>query len=610
MLQVFRNSAKGNVGKIIVGLIVITFVLFGAESIVSIAGNSAPATVNGDKVSEIEYQRLLNSRQQELVNQYGAEFAAQLASSSVLKEQVLNTLINQLLQQQLTSKLELQVSEDQVLKSLADVAAFQVDGKFDKAMYENVLAANGYNHATFIAEQKLVTALTQMQSGIVNSAFSVDKSAKRYAQLMSQERKVSYKEFKAADFLGQTEVTDQQIDNYYQENQEQFISPEQVKVDYVRLTQDFLASQIDVTEEDIQSAYDSYVADVSSQESREVSHILFADGDDLEAQANDALARLNDGASFAELASELSDDPGSAEFGGSLGELIEGIYADDFYAAAMDLEEEGEVSGPVKTEFGYHLIRLDSINKPVIETLEQKRDEIIADIKSKTAAEELIMVQEELADIAFTSESIDQVAESFGVDVGHSNWLERNSDADLLADSDLAEVIFSDQVLFNDMISEVVRLSNNDLVVVQKVDYQAESVKPLDEVKEEVFAIVQTENARELMEQHIAEQLNSEDVDDSWTEVVSVNRIASDTLPANVLLKAFEMPVPAEGEVTKAQVNEGDVAYLVAVLGVENIDPPEDQLVNAKTFSDQLAASEQYQMLFNIERNKAKIKIR
>ncbi|TCS42582.1 SurA N-terminal domain-containing protein [Reinekea marinisedimentorum] len=610
MLQVFRNSAKGNVGKIIVGLIVVTFVLFGAESIVSIAGNSAPATVNGDKVSEIEYQRLLSSRQQELASQYGAEFAAQLANSSVLKEQVLNSLINQILQQQLTSKLEFQVSEEQVLESLAEITAFQVDGKFDKDIYESLLAANGYNHATFVAEQKAQTALTQMQAGVANSAFSVEKTAKRYASLMSQKRLVSYKEFTSSDFLEEAQATEQQIENYYQENQQEFISPEQVKVEFVRLTQSFLASQVEVTDAQVQSAYEAYVAELKGQETREVSHILFADGDDAEAEAQATLQRLNAGEAFGDLAAELSDDPGSAEFGGSLGELIEGVYVGEFYDAAIALAEEGDVSEPVKTEFGYHLIRLDTINKPTIDSIDQKRDQLIAQIKATTAAEELLFVQEELADLSFSSDSLTAVAENFGVVVEESDWLERNSGEGLLSDSDLAETIFSDQVLFDGLMSDVVRLSNDDLVVVKMIDYQAEAIKDLEEVSAEVAAIVQAENARELMEQFIAEQLSSESVDDSWAEAVSVARIDSDTLPANVLIKAFEMAAPAEGQVTKAQVVDGDVAYIVAVLEVENVEPPEDQIANAEAFSAQMAASEQYQMMFNIERNNAKIKIR
>ena len=130
MLDVFRNSAKGTAGKVIVGLIVITFVLFGAESIISIAGNSAPANVNGDDISERDYQRLLSSRQNELTQQFGAEMAAQLANSSFLKDEIIESLVSQKLQAQLTESLKFGISEEQVLETLTDIPAFQLEGQF------------------------------------------------------------------------------------------------------------------------------------------------------------------------------------------------------------------------------------------------------------------------------------------------------------------------------------------------------------------------------------------------------------------------------------------------------------------------------------------------
>ncbi|TXR53541.1 SurA N-terminal domain-containing protein [Reinekea thalattae] len=611
MLQVFRNSAKGHVGKIIVGLIVVTFVLFGAESIVSIAGNNSPATVNGEKISEIDFQRSLASQQQALVSQYGAEFAAQLANSSLLRNQVLSELINQTLEQQLTSDLKFQVSDEQVLKTLADVPAFQIDGKFDKGVYESLLASNGYTHASFLAEQKELLALTQMQASVQNSAFNVEKIASRYAKLGAQQREVRYKEFSSVNFLSEAQATEQEILDYYNENQDQFVSPEQIKVSFVSLTQEHLASQVEVTDAQIEQAYNSYVAELESRVSRSISHIMFTEGDDLMAQAQAAIERLNNGEQFADLAAELSDDPGSSDIGGELGELFEGVYADELYNAAISLAAPGDYSAPVATDDGVHIIRLDSLESPTIEPLSELREQLVAQIKIDTAAQELYVVQEELADVAFTSSDIAEVAETFGVDVQTSDWIQRDTTQGIFANDDLKSAAFSDAVVFSDELSDVVRLENNDLVVLQKTDYQEEMLRELEEVSEQIASIVQLEKSRELMQQAIDSAVATATVDDSWQPAVSVTRVDAEALPSEVLVTAFELAKPSEGQPSiSASAVQGDTAYVVAVTAVNEIEPSAEQLEASQNLSSQLASIDQLQLMFNLAREQAKIKIR
>jgi peptidyl-prolyl cis-trans isomerase D len=609
MLQAFRNSAKGKVGKTIVGLIVITFVFFGAESIISIAGNSAPATVNGDDISENDYQRLLNSRQQELTSQYGAEIGSQLANSPFLRQEVLNILINQKLQAQLTQDLKFEVSDDQVLKTLTEVPAFQLNGKFDQDMYLNLLSANGFNHQSFIESQKAQAALTQMQSGLVNSAFVDDKSVARYASLDAQQRKVAYRTLSAADYLASVAPSADDLQTYYDENQDQFLSEERVKVKVVRIALDDMIADALVTDAEVESAYQSYLAALASNEQRTVSHILFADGADNAAEAQSALARLAAGEAFADLATELSDDPGSAEFGGSLGELIPDVYVSEFYNASLELTQEGDVSDLVTTEYGVHLIQLDSLSTAQAASLADQTAELTAVLKERKARDEMILVAADLADDAFASDNIADVALNFQTDVIETDWLTRSSDDVLMSEDGFAAAVFSATVVDDGMISSVIKTAAGDLIVVQKLDYQAEAVKPFVEVEADIQTLVAERMATELMSAALADILaNTVALDDSWTDLELIGRNATG-LPDNVVQKAFSLPAPTDG-LSVGTLEDGDLAYVIAITEVVDSLPSETQQLAAEKFATTFTGSAQYQVLFNQVREAADINIR
>ena len=608
MLDVLRNSAKGTAGKIIVGLIVITFVLFGAESITQIVGNSAPATVNGEDVSEVDFQRLLSLRQQELASQYGAELAAQFASSSFLQDEIIESLISQTLQSQMTVGLKLDASEDQVIKSIVNLEVFQRDGKFNQDQYQNVLSSNGYNHKSFIEEQVLQTALTQMQAGVSNSAFVVDKVTNRYAQLIAQERTVRYKEFSASDFVDDVVVSDEELDAYYQENESLFLSDEKVKVKYFTVSLEDVAKEMIATDSEIQSAFETYLASITSDETREISHILFADGDDQEAQASAALVRLQNGEAFSDLAAELSDDPGSAEFGGSLGVLIPGVYVEEFYDAASSLVGEGDISGLVQTDYGVHLIRLDSLTTVEPESLEDKQEQLVADIKGRKARDEMILVQAQLSDLAFSTDVLTDVAQNFQSEVMESSWITRSGNAEPFSDSAVIEAAFSSQVINDGLISDVVRLANGDLIAVQKVEYSPEAVKPFADVKENVLAALTAVKSAELMRDKLNAVLAEKAIGDEWVTDVVINRENSD-LPSEVVNKAFALP--SGDNLPSVGVTEGDdVAYAVAVISVNDIEPDEEVLSSAQQFASQVSGSLQFQVMYNLARDEADIKIR
>ena len=609
MLDTLRNSARGTAGKVIVTLIVLTFVLFGAQSIVSIAVNRAPATVNGEDISAADLQNSLNTRQQELTSQYGAELAAQRAGSGMLQNEVLESLISQKVQSQLATRLHFDVSDDQILKTIADVPVFQKDGKFDQDTYKSLLAANGLTHQEFIEAQKEQTEMAQMRTGIIDSAFVVNKVAQAYAQLEAQARTVQYKEFDSTDYLSSVSLNDQEIADYYNENESDYMSKEQIKVNYLVVTLASLAASQTVSDEEIQSAYDSYVKKVAEEETREISHILFAHGDE-EAEAKAALARLKAGEKFSDLARELSDDPGSAEFGGSLGVLSPGVFVPEFYDAAMALDEAGQVSEPIKTKYGVHLIRLDSIDKKTPETLAQKRASLVAEIKEKKAKDELTSVKTQLADEAFSADDLAAVAKSFNVPVEQSDWFTKGGGQGYFAEANVSAAAFTDQVKLEGVISDVVETQDDSLIAMQKADYKPEAQQPLEQVKDSVVTSLTKQKAEQLMAEALKKQLAEKTVSgEGWSEAVSIRRDDSD-VPKAVRDLAFTMPKPTAGESSFAETNGIDVAYLVAVESVNDGTVDKTETDSSNAFVKQTAGAYQYQMLYNIEREAADVKVR
>lgn len=613
MLQFFRNAAKGVTGKVIVAVIVVAFAFFGAESIVGIVNNSDPIEVNGEGISDVQVQRLVQERQQQLIQQLGENATPELLNSSFIRQSVVNALVNEEIQRQASVNLDLAVSEEEVNQSILTIGAFQSNGRFDEEAFRRYIAINGFTPTTFRTQLSSQIRLEQMQAGLVRSAFELERDVERSAALESQRREVTYRRYNAEDFLDQVDVTEQDIQTYYEANSDQFLNPEQVQVRYVVLNQSDLIPDMVVTESDIESEYNRYVAETEAETLREVSHILFAEGDDPMAAAEAAQARLDAGESFADLAEELSDDPGSSLDGGYLGELSEGLYVDEFFEAGQQLQTVGDVSDPVQTEFGVHLIRLETLEQAEVEPLESVRDALEQAVRERKAREEFGLLETEMADIAFQSDRIDEVAETFNTAVQTSDWINRNSTSGIAASASFVTAAFSEPVVDNDLISDVVRLENGGLAVMQLEAYEPEQVQPLDAVRDRIVDIVTNELATELAEQAATddlEQVRSEGVvaDERWASSTVIDRDNSE-LPSNLVQFSFELPRPAADGLTVERFTAGETVYLVAVLSVTEGEVSEDVRQSVGDYLARRTGQADYQSFFNALRTSADVRI-
>lgn len=613
MLQFFRNAAKGVTGKIIVAVIVVAFAFFGAESIVGIVNNSDPIEVNGEGISDVQVQRLVQQRQQQLIQQLGENATPELLNSSFIRQSVVNALVNEEIQRQATANLDLAVSEEEVNQSILSIGAFQSNGQFDEEAFRRYIASNGFTPTTFRSQLSSQIRLEQMQAGLVRSAFELERDVERSAALENQRREVTYRRYNAEDFLDQVDVTEQDVQAYYDANSDRFLNPEQVQVRYVVLNQSDLIPDMVVTESDIESEYNRYVAETEAETMREVSHILFADDDDPMAAAEDALSRLDAGESFADLAEELSDDPGSSLDGGFLGELSEGLYVDEFYDAGQQLQTVGEVSDPIQTEFGVHLIRLETLEQADVEPLENVRDTLEQAVRERKAREEFGLLETEMADIAFQSDRVEEVAESFDISVQTSDWINRNTTSGIAASGSFVTAAFSETVVDDGLISDVVRLENGGLAVMQLEAYEPEQVQPLEEVRDQIVDIVTNEQATELAEQAATDdltQVRAEGVvaDDRWASPTVINRDNSE-LPSNLVQFSFELPRPAADGLSVERFTAGETVYLVAVLSVTEGEVTDEVRESVGDYLVQRTGQADYQSFFNALRTSADVQI-
>ncbi|PTY36655.1 hypothetical protein BGP77_04995 [Saccharospirillum sp. MSK14-1] len=613
MLQSFRNAARGPVGKAIVAVIVVAFVFFGAESIIGITNNSDPVEVNGQGISTEQVQRQLQQRQLQLRQQLGENATPEIINSGFVRQSVINDIINQELQRQAANDLGFQISNEQVSKDIVSMPTFQVNGQFDETTYINLIRQNGFTPNTFREQQSTQLRLAQMQFGLMASAFSLDSEASRLAQLQNQRRRVAVKSFRAEDFIDEVNVSDGDVQSYYDANSEDFLSPERVKVRYVRLSQTSFEDDVVVTDDDVQDAYDSYVAAQQNDTQREIGHILFASSDDNQAEAEAALARLEQGESFEALAAELSDDPISAQDGGYLGELAEGVYEDAFYQAAQNLTEVGQVSAPVETDFGVHLIQLADYSAAEVEPLAQVRDELTQQVRARKAADEFVLVENQLADQAFQADDIAAVANIFDVDVQTSDWINRDSREGIAAESNFRSTAFSALVIDDGRISDVVRLGNGDLAVMQRDDYEAEQVQPLAAVADQIESILinekAQERAQEAAEAELANVRAERALGDDWSDPQLISRDNAD-LPSGVAAFSFTLPKPAEGELSADLRESRDRIDVVAVLDVENLQVDEEEQVQLESELANQNGQLDYQSFFNGLRVNADVELR
>ncbi len=626
MLENIRESSQGMAAKIILGLVILTFALAGIGSYTNSTDTSV-ADVNGEKISLQDFNKAYQAQRNNMQQQYGEMFETLAADQTYManfRNGVVDSLINQRLVDQNSANLAIRVSDDRIKKTILTMPEFQVDGVFDNNRYLALINQAGfYQSSDFRDYLRLEMSRRQLTQALVLSEFSLPYQSTMIAELQNQTRDIRFASIGLEQFKSSVEITDEEINNFYQENQERFLNQEKVKVNYITLNVEDIAKNIVVSDDDVKAFYEENINDFGDEEQRRISHILIevdADEDAAKAQAESILAQINAGGDFAELAKQYSSDTFSGENGGDLDWLERGSMDEVFDEQAFALAEIGDVSNVVQTEYGFHLIKLTDLKPAVVQPLTEVFDDLKIRISKQKAQEEFYVLQQEMARLSFEfPDSLDDAAEAVNTQVKTSEWLSRNNNTGVFSNVRAIDAAFSDLVLNEQLNSDVIEVSDSLAIVVRLNEYQAANVKPLAEVTEAIKYNLVAEKAKteaqNVMDELLVEMQSGADITAKLVEYgtafetkADVVRYSPEIAPA-IVEKAFTLPHPVEGTVSAglSDLANGDFV-LVEVQAVKNMEAKlssdiENQQVNQLAQSAYLAYVESLKEDASITKN-------
>ncbi len=594
---------------VLFGALAVIFAAWGAYGIATVhfgTGDNA-ARVNGEVIPYDQVRNAWLQQQSQWQQRFGGEMPA--AVKTELENQVLERFIRTTLMAEHTRKLGYRVSDQEIAQAIREEPAFQLEGKYSPEVAKMRLQQAGISPDAFEADLRQALRSEQVDNGIRDSDFLTREEADRIRALRNEERDVEYAVLPASQFAKSIgPIDDKAIQAYYDAHKAEFMMPELARVQYAELTLAQVSSQVQVTDADLHDYYDKHKDRYVVAERRRARHILIAVNDKRNdaaalARAREVLAKLKAGGNFAALAKEYSDDPGSAAQGGDLGWSERSAFVGPFADAVFSMKPN-EIKGPVKTEFGYHIIQLEGIEPGQTKTFEQARAEIEQQVRHDKALDRFGDVQEQIQQqLDNGTPTLEGLAKQFGMQTGVVDQFDKGTGGGAIGNSrELQNTVFSDSVLGEHRIGGPVLVNNDKLVLVKALDHRMPAPKPIAEVRDTIVAALRKdrENAAAVAAaQTAAQKLESGAAFDAVAESLGVkpeplHYIArtDPSVPAEVRDQVFSSPKPQNGRpVFRAVALGTGGAALIGITGVKTDSTPVDPKVMASTVREQ---AEQY----------------
>ena len=609
MLGAIRNKSKGWVAYLIVGLITVPFALFGIQDYASRSANTAIAKVDGEDIDINIYYQELSTQQRNLQQQLGAAYTQEI--DNVLKQNLLDSLINEKLIENYANSLDIVTLDDEVKSVIEMNQAFLVDGVFSQDRYLQLLRLNSYSPAAYEIAQSKALNREQIKRNLSGSAFMSSTQTKQLNDLASQEREVSYLALNTENYKDEVSVSQSQISDYFNENRSSFVEGRKVKVDFVELTLDSMEEPESPSNDDLKNLYDDNAELYTNPERRRAQHILV----ESEELAKDLLNQIKEGADFAELAKANSEDTSSSEEGGDLGFFERELMGAEFDEAAFAMNI-GDVSEVVTTDYGYfHIIKLTDIEPETMQSFDEVQEQLVS-LYIRTAKEKLLFGSlEEFMNLSY-EESLDMVADQFGLELQTSDFFGEGSSQ---YDPKFVASAFSSAVIDDGENSEVMEISPEKFVVLALSDLQSEREKDLSEVEGQIESVLKTLAAKEIIDnlaENIASALSSGD-EQTANQLISENNLEwvnegwisrANELPFDVTSLSFTLPKPEEGRHTYSAESANRITSLVIDLaGVRIPEGDSDTGISALYLSQE--NNEMFISLIEQLRENAEIKV-
>lgn len=582
MLQAMREKVMGVLGWVIIGLIIMTFALFGLGSYLQNDARMYAAKVNDVEITPRELQIAYQQQRARLEQAMGDAYDPALINEQLIKQRALDGLIRRQLILQAADAEGFKVSDQLLAASIQSIPEIQENGVFSEESYRQALYRLGQTPAGFEYETRRQLTAEQLVNGLSATAIVTDTEIKNAYLLQEQTRDFAYLTVSAAAFEETVEPEEEQIEQYYETHSNAFMVPEKVRLEYVRLTSEDLGDAIDVDESKLQAYYDEKKETLRKQEQRRASHILIqvaADADEstetnARNKAEELLSRIESGEDFATVASENSDDPGSAKQGGDLGYFGEGVMVPEFDKTVFAMNT-GDVSEVIRSQFGYHIIQLVDIQGSEIPEFEEVKAQLTGEIQQQAADEQFYDLLEQLTDISYENpESLDTVAEALSLEIRTTDWLDASGGgSDIGQHPKVMTAAFSEDVLEAGNNSEPVEVASGDVIVLRVLEREPARQSPIEDVRDQLIDILKQQQAREKA-QSIGEGLlekvgNGEsmealnDQDYLSYEAVKAGKRSEVGNSPEVVREAFSLEQPDEGHSVEAGINLSNGDYAV-----------------------------------------------
>ena len=570
MLQQIREKFTGWVALVILGVIAVTFVFVGGANF-SVLGDNYAAKVEGSEISIGQFEQTY--RQQLEQNPTWAQLPEEYRVQ--IRQQILDMLVRERLVELYLAESGYQISDQQLTASIQRVPDFQVDGKFDMETYETVLLQNGYSPAQFEEAQRRAMRRDQLQRAIGATALVTPAEYRRYLNLVAEQRLVSLATFDIEAAAAEVDVSDDMVTTFYEDNDTMFLTPETVDIEYVEVRRDAIASEIEISDELLQEYYLDSQNRYLQDEQRQARHILILFNDDedaAEATAIDLLARARAGESFEALAEEFSMDGGTAANGGDLGALTRSQLPGDLGGAIFAMSE-GQIDGPVKTDFGFHVVRLDRILEQGPLPLDQVRGELLTELRDREAETAFRELERQLSDALFDNEDMQAIADIVGLELQSASEFTRTGGEPFGSNQAAIDAIFDERVYVDGEVSEVIELDANRSAIFKVVEHYEASRQSLDDVREEIVATIKKQQAAAIVFDRAGQLMQALDAGEEFgpaaeaagatvSEPQLISRQDSE-LDQSVVFQIFAAKKPdAEGPVT-SQVANASGGYTV-----------------------------------------------
>ena len=553
MLQTIRDKITGWVAAVFLGAIAVVFVFWGINF--QSSANTYAVKVNGESVPVQTVQRAWQQRLSQMQQMLRGEVPPELLKAQ--QRAMLDSFVQQTLLAQRAEEFGYEVSDEALAQRVREIPQFQADGKFSAERYNGLLAQSGYSTAQFEADLEKEMLISQVQEAVVESSFALPYELERRYLLEKQEREVDYALIAASSFANQINVTDEQIQAFYDAHKSEYTNPETVDLEYLEVTRAAAEAKVNVDEKGLRDYFESVKDRFESPERRRGRHILITAEDglseaDAEKKAADLAAQVKAGGNFEELAKKNSKDSGSAQQGGDLGWAQRGMFVGPFEDALFTMSP-GEIRGPIKTQFGYHVLRLDEVEAPRLRTFEEARAELESEYRKERAEAIFTDESHKLDEQSFAAlTELGTVAKSLDLPVQRVEGFTREGGGGFGEDPEVIKAAFSEDVLERGQNSPIIPVGEDRAVVLRVANHKPAEPKPLADVRAQIVERLRTQAARDAAAKQGADAVARLQKGEGWSTVASELKLNpagkrfvtrdDQVVPQAVLRAAFQIP--------------------------------------------------------------------